>query len=399
MDKIFFKTRIAGHFALMAAMVMLLTACPFLFDPEETETPEKPAEAVGVTGVTLNASTAALSPGGTFDLTATVAPADAKDRSVKWSSNATARATVAATGNLTARVTIPASATAGEAVITVTTGDGGKTATCRITVSTGGGKVAVTKVTVEPATAKLAVNETLPLKETVEPANATDKTVKWSTSDATIATVSASGVVTGVKAGNATITVTTNDGGHKATCSVTVTAPGGEMTATLKAGTVCTDHTTAGGKLQKWYYCFDNYGKQIRLETVEGSVKVTYIYDEINNKYYMWVGAYAGQAPSSSSFLVAAAIALIFHPAYSLAVNDGLLSKTGTATIAGATCDVYKGRARDNANIQIEIGVADHTVLLRYIETAPTYKITQEAFKFTRTCPANAFNPSTVINW
>ncbi|GHV35867.1 hypothetical protein FACS1894178_6340 [Bacteroidia bacterium] len=84
----------------------------------------KPVE---VTGVSLNTPTLSLGVGTSGQLTATVAPSDAADKSVTWASSNTAVATVA-DGNVTA-VAI------GEATITVTTADGGKTATCEITVN------------------------------------------------------------------------------------------------------------------------------------------------------------------------------------------------------------------------------------------------------------------------
>ena len=83
----------------------------------------------------------------------------------------------------------------------------------------------------------LTVGETQTLTATVAPDNAQDKSVTWSSSDATVATVDQDGKVTAVKAGTATITVTTTDGGKTATCAVTVQAatggnegygPGGE---------------------------------------------------------------------------------------------------------------------------------------------------------------------------
>ncbi|WP_310607094.1 Ig-like domain-containing protein [Buttiauxella brennerae] len=82
--------------------------------------------------------------------------------------------------------------------------------------------ISVTGATVAPTTAAVAVAATQQLTATVTPANATDKSGAWSTSDATKATVNASGLVTGVAAGTATITFTTTDGGKTATCAVTV---------------------------------------------------------------------------------------------------------------------------------------------------------------------------------
>lgn len=69
-------------------------------------------------------------------------------------------------------------------------------------------------------TLKPAVTETLTF--TIFPENASNKNVRWSTSDSTIATVNASGLITAIKPGNATITVTTEEANEKANCSVTV---------------------------------------------------------------------------------------------------------------------------------------------------------------------------------
>ena len=74
-----------------------------------------------------------------------------------------------------------------------------------------------------PTSDSIAVSETLTLTATVAPENATNKAVTWSTSEATVATVE-DGVVTGVSAGTATITVTTVDGNFTDTCEVTVTS-------------------------------------------------------------------------------------------------------------------------------------------------------------------------------
>lgn len=89
--------------------------------------------------------------------------------------------------------------------------------------SASGGSVSVTGVSVSPTSATIAVDGTIQLTPTVSPSNATNKTVTWSSSNTSIATVS-NGVVTGKAAGNATITVTTMDGSYTATCTVTIKA-------------------------------------------------------------------------------------------------------------------------------------------------------------------------------
>ena len=176
---------------------------------------------VPVTGVTLNKTSITLSVGGTEQLIPTVAPSNATNQSVSWSSSNPGIATVSQNGTVTG-VSVGESAT-----ITVTTNDGSKTASCSVTVTgSGGGSVPVTGVTLNPTTLSLTVNQTATLTATVAPSNASNKAVTWSTSNRSVASVS-DGTVTGVSAGNATITVTTRDGGITATCAVTVTGSGG----------------------------------------------------------------------------------------------------------------------------------------------------------------------------
>lgn len=78
-------------------------------------------------------------------------------------------------------------------------------------------------VTLAPATVSVKVGATAALTATVSPEDATDKTVSYVSSSTEVATVSSSGVVTGVSAGSTTVTATTHDGNKTATASVTVT--------------------------------------------------------------------------------------------------------------------------------------------------------------------------------
>ena len=103
-------------------------------------------------------------------------------------------------------------------------------------------KVNVTGVTLSQTSADMTVGgDALTLTATVAPANATNKTVTWTTSDAAVATV-ANGVVTAVGAGTATITATATNGtddtsdDKTATCTVTVTDPATKYDLTLADG-------------------------------------------------------------------------------------------------------------------------------------------------------------------
>ena len=88
---------------------------------------------------------------------------------------------------------------------------------------TGPTTVAVTGVTLNKTSLSMVEGNSETLTATVSPDNATNKAVSWKSSDASIASVDGTGKVTAVKAGSATITVSTTDGSKTATCSVSVT--------------------------------------------------------------------------------------------------------------------------------------------------------------------------------
>jgi uncharacterized protein YjdB len=169
-------------------------------------------ELISVTGVSLNKTALSLTVDATEQLIATVLPANADNKAVTWISSNESVATVA-NGLVTAIAE-------GEATITVTTEDGEFTATCAVTVTRN--IVSVTGVSLNKTALSLTVNATEQLTATVLPANADNKAVTWTSSNASVATV-ANGLVTAISEGAATITVTTEDGEFTATCAVTVT--------------------------------------------------------------------------------------------------------------------------------------------------------------------------------
>ena len=169
---------------------------------------------VAVTGVTVAPATLTLEVGQTGALTATVAPATATNKAVTWTSSAPAIATVDASGTVKGIAT-------GTATITVKTADGGKTATCAVTVKAAAAPaVKVTGITLNYAS--ITVNgdlERVQLIATVAPATATDQSLTWTSSDASVASVDGAGLVTIRKKGKATVTAKANDGsGVSASC-------------------------------------------------------------------------------------------------------------------------------------------------------------------------------------
>jgi uncharacterized protein YjdB len=160
-----------------------------------------------VSGITLNVPSATLHPTNTLSLIATVAPSNATNKTVTWTSSS-ANATVSASGVVTA-------VSAGSA--TITAACGGYSATCVVTIT-----VSVASVTLSFTSFVLNTGTTKTLTATVLPSNATNKSVTWSSANGSIATVSASGVVTAVSAGSTTIQARTVDMGLTASSAVTV---------------------------------------------------------------------------------------------------------------------------------------------------------------------------------
>ena len=168
---------------------------------------------VKVTGVSLNNNTLTLNTGSTNTLVATVLPTNATNKSVTWSTNNSSVASVN-NGTVTAHAK-------GQATITVTTADGGYSASCSVTVNEVSTTVSVQGVTLSTNTLSMKVGGTANLIANIRPTNATNQNVTWTTNDNAIASVN-NGTVTAHAKGQATIRVTTEDGNYSDTCIVTV---------------------------------------------------------------------------------------------------------------------------------------------------------------------------------
>ncbi|MBR4885855.1 MAG: Ig-like domain-containing protein [Muribaculaceae bacterium] len=148
-----------------------------------------------------------------FQLTATILPESTTNKGVVWSSSDMRIASVDENGLVRAY-------SVGEAVITATTIDGSNlSASCKVTVVSS----LAQSITLDKTEVSLKATETATLVATVLPELTTDKSVEWSSSDKSVATIDANGLVTAIAVGEATITATTADGSNlSASCTVTV---------------------------------------------------------------------------------------------------------------------------------------------------------------------------------
>src|SRR5437763_4681467 len=187
------------------------------------------AVTVPVAAVTVSPASASVPAGQTVQLSAT--PKDASGnaltgRTVTWASSNTSVATVSSSGLVHGVV-------AGSASITATSE--GKSGSSAITVTA----VPVATVTVSPASATVFVGQTLQLSATPKDANGntlTGRTITWGSSNNTVATVSSSGLVSGVATGSATITATSET--KSGTSAITVSTPLPPPTGTWLSQTV-----------------------------------------------------------------------------------------------------------------------------------------------------------------
>ena len=203
-----------GSILSVLASLTLLLAC------------EKNPGTVSVTGITLDPTSIDLVEGESATITATISPGDATNKQVRWSSSSPN--IQVSNGKITTSfpagsptTTIDGKKALGHGTITATAEDGKKKATCKVTVFAK--TIAVTGVTLTETSLQLNKGDSRTLKATVQPDNATDKTVQWTSSNTSVATVDQDGTVTAVGGGSATIKAAA--GNQSATCSVSVNVP------------------------------------------------------------------------------------------------------------------------------------------------------------------------------
>ncbi len=163
-------------------------------EPYEFTCTFTPKDAVAVKSVKLNRTSYTMEKGARMQLKATVSPSGATNQSVTWKSDNTKVATVDSTGKVTAKGN-------GSANITVTTSDGGKTASCKVTVRT-----PATKLTLSKSAAAVKAGKTLKLSVTAwTPTSVYPKSITWKSNNTAVATVDKTGLVKAIKPGTAYI--------------------------------------------------------------------------------------------------------------------------------------------------------------------------------------------------
>lgn len=167
---------------------------------------------VATHGISLNKSTLNILINSTDTLIATLNPTNATNKEIIWTSSDNSIATVDTNGKITAKKL-------GTTIITATSNGYSSTCTIKVVdvVALKGITISKTNLTIkEKASSKLTIN--------YSPSNATNKKITWKSSNTNVVKVDANGNVSGINPGSATITAVSNDGGHVATCKITVEA-------------------------------------------------------------------------------------------------------------------------------------------------------------------------------
>lgn len=283
---------------------------------------------VPVLGVSLDKTSMEMELNTSKQLTATITPENATNKGLTWTSLNSNVASVDDKGLVTAWAE-------GTTDIIVYTKDGNKKASCTVTVK----KVPVTNVYLDNTSLVLVAGENAQLNATVFPNNATDKSVTWTSSNTSVASV-VDGKVTAKSAGSAIITAKSTDGNKTATCFVEVTLNGVFSVSPTKKV-----RFSRGNLQAKWQYVTNHY---------------EYVYDFAAHQY-----DYIGKAPGNTT---------IGNQAYGNVVDlfgwstyeytDGISISTDVTDYSG---DFYDwGKNIGNGSVWRTLGAGEWRYILEY---------------------------------
>lgn len=230
---------------------------------------------VKVTGISMKQPNATLDVGAAYTAEASIAPFNASDTNVVWSSSDPSVATVSTSAQLQAKIEAKSK---GSATITATTVDGNFIAAIEITVR----DVALEGIALNPIRIQLPMNISYTLTPTFKPAGATNRNVVWKSDNPSVASVDANGKVTTLAPGQATISVTTEEGGFTAACSITVKEADSRNQIYIMAY-FRSDVSQTGQRDQKLHYSYSRDG--VRWYELNGNQPVTYFANELRDPF------------------------------------------------------------------------------------------------------------------
>ena len=319
-----------------------------------------PVESVTISGNGVSDGKLSLKVGASAQLTATVKPDNATNKTVSWDSSDNSVAKVS-DGKVTALK-------AGTATITATAGD----ISSLITVTVADVPVPVTSVSVSGdgvSGGKLSLKSgaSVQLTATVKPDNATDRKVTWTSSDSSVANVMGTGVVTaGSKAGKATVTATA--GGKSASVEVTVEAqdPYAELDALAKAhasdledGTYTVSTALKDGMVLDVADGSRKDGANVRLWSSNGTKAQRWTVSHDSKGYVTLRNVNSGKAldvkdgKAANGSNVQQYAPNSYRSQKWVAVRSGSVYKLVSALSPSMALDVKDGKAANGSNVQI----------------------------------------------
>ena len=319
-----------------------------------------PVESVTISGNGVSDGKLSLKVGASAQLTATVKPDNATNKTVSWDSSDNSVAKVS-DGKVTALK-------AGTATITATAGD----ISSLITVTVADVPVPVTSVSVSGdgvSDGKLSLKSgaSVQLTATVKPDNATDRKVTWTSSDSSVANVMGTGVVTaGSKAGKATVTATA--GGKSASVEVTVEAqdPYAELDALAKAhasdledGTYTVSTALKDGMVLDVADGSRKDGANVRLWSSNGTKAQQWTVSHDSKGYVTLRNVNSGKAldvkdgKAANGSNVQQYAPNSYRSQKWVAVRSGSVYKLVSALSPSMALDVKDGKAANGSNVQI----------------------------------------------